>query len=221
MPVHNNEHPSLRLEDLRVRHPHCFGQDVVATPLKLNIVDDLHLAYGGSYTLAELRRGVYNHTKSNRYLQCLVEGRPRIGLDGQPAGVVSPSECREAQQELLLRRPAELLRQVQASRLGPSQYRRREGIAVERFWAAYEKSLALLKCRCSEQAELVAAFKASGKSMEDFAKSYGISRMRLQRVFEDESALLQASSWGVTDSTEARTSAPHQDPAPKMLRAVE
>ena len=58
---------------------------------------------------AQLRTALHHHTATTRYLKALVEGAPRMGLDGNAAGVVTAEQQVQAAETLRerLRKAAE------------------------------------------------------------------------------------------------------------------
>jgi ProP effector len=65
-------------------------------PLKVGIDVDILAAAGGAILPLELKIALGAYVKAKTYLRALQEGKPRIGLDGQPAGVVSAQDAAHA-----------------------------------------------------------------------------------------------------------------------------
>ena len=58
-------------------------------PLKVGIREDIAASLAGAITLAELRLALSHYCHALGYLLACKEGAPRIGLNGQVAGVVT------------------------------------------------------------------------------------------------------------------------------------
>ena len=77
------------------RWPCCFfANPRHRKPLKIGIADDIMAA--GVLTTDELSRTLRIYTGHIRYLEACVAGASRIGLDGAPAGEVSPAAAQHA-----------------------------------------------------------------------------------------------------------------------------
>ena len=85
------------LEQLAAQFPAAFLITGPRKPLKLNMRDDL-LRHGIDRRVIQGGLGMY--CSNYRYLIALQEGADRIGLDGQPAGVVTADEAAHARQRL-------------------------------------------------------------------------------------------------------------------------
>jgi hypothetical protein len=72
-------------------------------PLKIGIHADIAAALDGAITPSELGVALRFYTDNEGYLRAL-RGVPRIGLDGEPAGVVTESEAQHAKALLIARR---------------------------------------------------------------------------------------------------------------------
>jgi ProP effector len=66
-------------------------------PLKVGIREDIAASLAGAITLAELRLALSHYCHALGYLLACKEGAPRIGLNGQVAGVVTADEAAHAQ----------------------------------------------------------------------------------------------------------------------------
>jgi ProP effector len=73
-------------------------------PLKLGIRDDVLAAMAGAVTAEEVTAALRFYTGNVGYLRTSIEGAPRVGLDGQPAGQVSADEAAHARERLATRR---------------------------------------------------------------------------------------------------------------------
>jgi sRNA-binding protein len=81
--------------------------------LKLGIHLDILQVLEGAISQEELNAALRVYVASDVYLQRCKEGRPRLGLDGKPAGVVTAEEAQHAKVRLAARR-----RRWEARRLG-------------------------------------------------------------------------------------------------------
>jgi ProP effector len=73
-------------------------------PLKVGIDHDLVVALVGAVTAKEIAAALRHYCGNSAYLRACVEGAPRVGLDGQPAGQVSADEAAHARELLATRR---------------------------------------------------------------------------------------------------------------------
>jgi sRNA-binding protein len=85
---------------LTERFPAIFARTGERRPLKIGIAVDL-LAHGLDRQM--VHDGLRSYCGSYRYLAGLQDGAVRIGLDGEPTGVVSSDEAAVAQQRLAKR----------------------------------------------------------------------------------------------------------------------
>ena len=69
-------------------------------PLKVGIDADVLEAASGAITSAELTVALNSYVTAKGYLRAVREGAPRIGLDGEAAGVVSKQEAAHARWQL-------------------------------------------------------------------------------------------------------------------------
>jgi sRNA-binding protein len=67
-------------------------------PLQIGIRERLFAELNGAVTTRELCAALSAYTKPYPYQKKLVEGAPRIGLDGQPAGTVTAEEAASARE---------------------------------------------------------------------------------------------------------------------------
>jgi ProP effector len=65
-------------------------------PLKVGIDADILAAAGGAILPLELKIALGAYVNAKAYLRALREGELRIGLDGEPAGIVSAPEAAHA-----------------------------------------------------------------------------------------------------------------------------
>ena len=82
---------------LAERWPKCFAvSEKQRRPLKIGIGDEVRALL----TDAEVSAALAFYTGSTSYLKALVAGAVRIGLDGEPAGVVTADQEGDAQRRL-------------------------------------------------------------------------------------------------------------------------
>ena len=88
------------LDRLREAFPACFSR-TAPKPLKIGLGDEL-LALAGVHpaltdlSRTQIRRALRVYTGSSAYRKALARGGPRYGLDGQPAGEVTPEQQADA-----------------------------------------------------------------------------------------------------------------------------
>lgn len=79
---------------LAERWPHCFAIfEQRRRPLKVGIHIDILAALDGAVTTAELSRALWVYVHNGVYRSRLIAGAVRIGLDGEPAGVVTEKQA--------------------------------------------------------------------------------------------------------------------------------
>jgi ProP effector len=61
-------------------------------PLKVGVYADVLAALGDAVQPRDLQSALRAYTSNGRYLRALTAGTPRIGLDGKPAGTVTPED---------------------------------------------------------------------------------------------------------------------------------
>ena len=85
------------LQQLAGQFPSAFLTDGPRKPLKIGIHDDLTLR---GISRGVIQRGLGMYCSNGRYLAALQAGTIRVGLDGEPAGVVTADAAALAQQQL-------------------------------------------------------------------------------------------------------------------------
>jgi ProP effector len=78
-------------------YPDVFSRDKVR-PLKIGIQEDL--VADDKVSRTKIKRALASYVRSPQYLRSFQEGAERIGLDGQPAGVVTAEEAEHAKGKL-------------------------------------------------------------------------------------------------------------------------
>ena len=71
--------------------PQAFSRRV-PRPLKVGIYADALAAFGGTVEARDLKSALRAYTSDVRYLRTLSAGADRVGLDGSPAGTVTPED---------------------------------------------------------------------------------------------------------------------------------
>ena len=81
------------------RFPQTFSRRA-PKPLKVGVYADVLAALGDTVQLRDLKSALGAYTSNARYLRALTVGAPRIGLDGKPAGTVTPEDEAVARRRL-------------------------------------------------------------------------------------------------------------------------
>jgi sRNA-binding protein len=76
---------------LCVRFPQTFSRRA-PKPLKVGVYADVLAALGDTVQPRDLQSALRAYTSNALYLRALTAGTPRIGLDGKPAGTVTPED---------------------------------------------------------------------------------------------------------------------------------
>jgi ProP effector len=87
------------IELLCDRFPQTFNRNA-PRPLKVGLHIDLLAALGDAVQPRDLKSALGAYTGNARYLRALTAGAPRIGLDGKPAGTVTPEDEAVARKRL-------------------------------------------------------------------------------------------------------------------------
>lgn len=185
-------HPLLA--QLAQWHPALFGDE--PRPLKRGIYEDLLAVHGSEVVAEELKAALALHTRSTRYLNTLASGQPRRGLDGQAVEPVAPDQRFHAIVEVHRRRQQRssedmkpqlqqrIVRAFEASGLGREAYATLVRGRDEALNAVIEAALDEASARLAREAALLRAFEASGKSLGEFASSYGLAEDEARRMLE-------------------------------------
>ena len=191
-PASRQPHPLL--QTLWELYPALFGARFL--PLKLGVFEEMRAAHPDRLPAEELKVALGLHTRSNRYLEAVASGLPRHDLAAQPVEPVAPEHVHHAILELYRRKsttpqePAareraivQLAAAVERSGLDRDAYRERFG-QHEASRALLDEALAMVGQKAARQEALVRAFKASGKSVEDFAEMYGMEPREVARLVQ-------------------------------------
>ncbi|RYF88023.1 MAG: prop effector, partial [Caulobacteraceae bacterium] len=129
-----------------------------------------------------------------RYIEAVASGLARHDLQGKPVEPVAPEHVHHAILELYKRRSgrdpeqarqravAQLAAAVEASGLGREGYRERFTSPDDNVHAMLEDVLAVVAQKGARREALQKAFKASGKSVADFAEMYGLDPAEARRL---------------------------------------
>lgn len=183
-------HPLL--EKLFELYPRLFGARFL--PLKIGVFEDLVTAHPDVLPAAELKVAIALHTRSSRYIEAVASGLPRHDLQGKPTEPVAPEHVHHAVLELYRRRSgrapeqareravAQLAAAVEASGLSREEYRERFDSPDDNVHAMLEEALAIVAQKGARREALQNAFKASGKTVAEFAEMYGLDPKEAQRL---------------------------------------
>lgn len=185
-PVHPLLHKLFEL------YPRLFGARFL--PLKLGVFEDLVAAHPDALPAAELKVALGLHTRSTRYIEAVASGLARHDLQGKPVEPVAPEHVHHAIQELYKRRSgkspeqareraiAQWVAAIEASGLGREGYRERFTSHDDAVHSMLEEALAVVAQRGARREAMQNAFKASGKTVAEFAEMYGLDPREAQRL---------------------------------------
>jgi sRNA-binding protein len=185
-PVHPLLHKLFEL------YPRLFGARFL--PLKLGVFEDLVAAHPDALPAAELKTALGLHTRSNRYIEAVASGLPRHDLEGKPVEPVAPEHVHHAILELYRRHSgrspeqarqravAQLAAAVEASGMTREAYRERFTSADDNLHAMLEEALAVVAQKAARREALQNAFRASGKSVAEFAEMYGLDPKEAKKL---------------------------------------
>lgn len=193
-PAPRQTHPLL--QTLWELYPGLFGARFL--PLKLGVFEEMRAAHPDKLPPEELKVALGLHTRSNRYLEAVASGLQRHDLAGQPVEPVAPEHVHHAILELYRRKSTtpqesaareraivQLAAAVERSGLDREAYRERFG-QHEASRALLEAALDMVGQKSARQEALVRAFKASGKSVEEFADMYGMTPAEVARLVQPD-----------------------------------
>jgi ProP effector len=183
-------HPLLqRLFEL---YPRLFGARFL--PLKIGVFEDLVAAHPDALAPAELKVALGLHTRSTRYIEAVASGLPRHDLQGKPVEPVAPEHVHHAILEVYKRRSskapdqareravAQLAAAIEASGLGREGYRERFTSPDDDVHSMMEEALSIVAQKAARREALHNAFKASGKTVAEFAAMYGLDPEEARRL---------------------------------------
>jgi ProP effector len=174
------------LQKLFELYPHLFGNTFL--PLKLGTYQDLMAAHPDVFQKDSLKAALGFHARSTRYLQCVVSGKKRHDLQGNPVDDVSPEHVYVSLLQLFSRRQArsridlraefraQLVSAFEASGLSRQEYQLRVQTNEAEATLLLEEALAEYDAKFAKQTALKRAFESSGKSAAEFAEMYGLDQ---------------------------------------------
>lgn len=183
-------HPLL--QKLFELYPRLFGARFL--PLKIGVFEDLAAAQPEALPAAELKVALGLHTRSTRYIEAVASGLARHDLQGKPVEPVAPEHVHHAILELYRRRSgrapeearqravAQLAAAIEASGLSREAYRERFTSPDDHLHSMLEDALAMVAQRGARREALQNAFKASGKTVAEFAEMYGLDPREAKRL---------------------------------------
>lgn len=175
-------HPLL--QKLFELYPRLFGARFL--PLKLGVFEDLVAAHPDALPPAGLKVALGLHTRSTRYIEAVASGLPRHDLQGRPVEPVAPEHVHHAILELYKRRSgkapeqarqravAQLAAAIEASGLARADYRERFASMDDNVHSMLEEALWLAAEKAARREAMRNAFRASGKTVAEFAEIYGL-----------------------------------------------
>ena len=180
------------LEKMAALYPKLFG--AVFLPLKRGIFQDLQDAHPDVFERDSLKAALSMHTRSTRYLTAVASGEQRHDLQGQPVEAMAPEHVHHALLEVFRRRQtrskedlrpkliARIVQACEASGLTPAAYAELVRSRDEAANAVLDEAMVELEARAAKTQALLQAFKASGKSVDEFADMYGMDPRAVSRM---------------------------------------
>lgn len=173
-------------------YPRLFGARFL--PLKIGIFEDLVAAQPEALPASELKVALGLHTRSTRYIEAVASGLPRHDLQARPVEPLAPEHVHHAILELYKRRSgrdpeqarqravAQLAAAIEASGLGRESYRERFTSPDDNVHSMLEEALAMVAQKAARREALQNAFKASGKTVAEFADMYGLDPKEAKKL---------------------------------------
>lgn len=183
-------HPLL--QKLFELYPKLFGARFL--PLKLGVFQDLVAAHPEALPAAELKVALGLHTRSTRYIEAVASGLPRHDLHAKPVEPVAPEHVHHAILELYKRRSGkapeqareravqQLAAAIDASGMSREEYRERFTSPDDTVQAVLEEALSAVAQKNARREALQSAFKASGKTVAEFAEMYGLDPAEAKKL---------------------------------------
>ena len=180
------------LEKMAALYPQLFG--AVFRPLKRGIFQDLLQAHPDAFERESLKAALSMHTRSTRYLTAVAAGEQRFDLQGQAVEAMAPEHVHHALLEVFRRRQmrsnedlrpklmARIVAAFEASGLDPMAYAELVRSRDEGANAVLDEAMAEAQARAARTEALLQAFKASGKTVEEFADMYGMDPRAVGRM---------------------------------------
>jgi ProP effector len=185
-PVHPLLHKLFEL------YPRLFGARFL--PLKVGIFEELVVAHPEALPAPELKVALGLHTRSTRYIEAVASGLPRHDLQARPVEPVAPEHVHHAILELYKRRSSkaperarqhageQLAAAIEASGMSREDYRERFTSPDDNLQSVLEEALSLVAQRRARREALQNAFRASGKTVAEFAEMYGMDAAETKRL---------------------------------------
>ena len=183
-------HPLL--EKLFELYPRLFGARFL--PLKVGIFEELVAAHPQALPATELKVALGLHTRSTRYIEAVASGLPRHDLHARPVEPVAPEHVHHAILELYKRRSSkaperarqhaseQLAAAIEASGLSREEYRERFTSPDDNLQSLLEDALAIVAQKRARREAVQNAFRASGKTVAEFAEMYGLDAAETKRL---------------------------------------
>jgi sRNA-binding protein len=180
------------LEKMAALYPQLFGS--VFLPLKRGIFQDLLEAHPDEFEREKLKAALSMHTRSTRYLTAIAAGEQRHDLQGQAVEAMAPEHVHHALLEVFRRRQmrgkedlrpkliARIVVAYEASGLTPLAYAELMRSRDEAANAVLDEALVEAQARAAKTEALLQAFKASGKTVDEFADMYGMDPRAVSRM---------------------------------------
>jgi ProP effector len=185
-PVHPLLHKLFEL------YPRLFGARFL--PLKVGVFEDLVAAHPEALPAAELKVALGLHTRSTRYIEAVASGLARHDLQARPLEPVAPEHVHHAILELYKRRSGkaperarqlaveQLAAAIEVSGLSREDYRERFSSPDDNLHSLLEDALAIVAQKRARREALQNAFRASGKTVVEFAEMYGLDPTEAKKL---------------------------------------
>ncbi|RYF16976.1 MAG: prop effector [Comamonadaceae bacterium] len=183
-------HPLL--QKLFELYPRLFGARFL--PLKLGVFEDLLAAHPETLPADELKVALGLHTRSTRYIESVASGLARHDLQARPVEPVAPEHVHHAILELYKRRSGkaperarqhaveQLAAAIEVSGLSREDYRERFTSPDDNLQSLLEDALSVVAQKRARREALQNAFRASGKTVVEFAEMYGLDPAEAKRL---------------------------------------
>jgi hypothetical protein len=180
------------LEKMAALYPQLFG--AVFLPLKRGIFQDLLEAHPDAFERESLKAALSMHTRSTRYLTAVAAGEQRHDLQGQAVEAMAPEHVHHALLEVFRRRQmrgkedlrpkliARIVVAFEASGLTPLAYAELVRSRDEAANTVLDEAMVEAQARAAKTEALLQAFKASGKTVDEFADMYGMDPRAVSRM---------------------------------------
>ena len=180
------------LEKMAALYPQLFG--AVFLPLKRGIFQDLLQAHPDTFEREILKAALSMHTRSTRYLTAVAAGEQRHDLQGQAVEAMAPEHVHHALLEVFRRRQmrgkedlrpkliARIVVAFEASGLTPLAYAELVRSRDEGANAVLDEAMVEAAAHAAKTEALLQAFRASGKTVEEFADMYGMEPRVVSRM---------------------------------------